>query len=1106
MATQPDVDNPCYGYFYTSEPSELVEYILNLLSSVQECFILLLHSSAYFEKDGDTQELHMPPQSGIIIDPQYPEDFLREILHDKLFLSHEPEAYESIQGSGWNILSDTIKYWFKVYPCQPSDSASPNRNNSSDHDDDNQNQNGDDQDDDPTTGRPREWNYFLYSVVEYYARKVCKTIPRQKFLKFNFLEKFVIENNMGIPLGDFEISIKMQDLAEYHRSLNMFNIRVFSMRGNCLYAKQLNPESDEFIDLYLNSNNLFALCLNLWSLFKKNYTRKFCMTCLRWGQENHQCGKVIKTSKRDTVDLPTLPEYRHSLVAYADFEAYIVNKTDHKISGWGCVLLDSNGDVYDSTCRNLTNEKYIIRSFVEYLTSQCIMYSSDGADSDTCPLCREPIDEYADETYIVGRNFINGESGTHHEKCWMSPNNTLYVFFHNFRGYDSHFLIKDLVANCNVVRITATNMERMNCIVIEGWNVRMERQYDQPYLRITFKDTFNFFTTSLANCVKNVSEWRLTPEKYRHSKGIFPYEWFDERKKLNYRGLPPPPWHNNLTGEIQDSSEAFKVWEEEKFTFFHEYHDFYMMLDVMQIADVFEEFRRTCFTEFKIDPVHFQGAPGLTWHLGVLRNNEMFKIIQDAEVYMDIQNNIRGGVSQAMVRYCNVENRPGQSMFFLDVNSLYSKCMTYKLPGKFLGRFTELPENWELRWNQNTNKTAILVVDLHYPAHLHDRDWAYPLAPHKFNDRLSTTFHDKDNYMIHAELLAFYLSRGMLLVKFHYGYEFEHDYALREYVDDNILKRRQTDSAVMKTLYKLLNNSLYGKTCENVHKYRKFDTIVDTTKRNGEPPERGKPVNKGLDMAFNIIECGDNFLVEKPVKEVRLNKPIQIGFAILEFAKREIYHFIALTQDTFNEWNGEFYEPNCVPVYTDTDSLLFYCNFPEPWKVFYNSPLLPYLDFEKAPRSWGVKTHDTDKVSGLWSPEADGKEIVEYVGLRAKAYCYRFRDNSCVIKNKGVPKSAMIAEQPEQPRDKITIEHYRNALFEGTQYYTTQYAIRSNKHEVQTEVVYKLSLSADDLKRSVTANRVYTLPYGYQGTLFFRDVNDFDDFDLLSSHGPKYEH
>ena len=54
-----------------------------------------------------------------------------------------------------------------------------------------------------------------------------------------------------------------------------------------------------------------------------------------------------------------------------------------------------------------------------------------------------------------------------------------------------------------------------------------------------------------------------------------------------------------------------------------------------------------------------------------------------------------------------------------------------------------------------------------------------------------------------------------------------------------------------------------------------------------------------------------------------------------------------------------------MSLYTDTDSLLFWCNFNKPWEKLYNSPLLPFLDFEKVREEWGVHTHDTDKQSGL---------------------------------------------------------------------------------------------------------------------------------------------
>lgn len=240
-----------------------------------------------------------------------------------------------------------------------------------------------------------------------------------------------------------------------------------------------------------------------------------------------------------------------------------------------------------------------------------------------------------------------------------------------------------------------------------------------------------------------------------------------------------------------------------------------------------------------------------------------------------------------------------------------------------------------------------------------------------------------------------------------------------------------------------------------------------------------------------MISCGENLLVEKIVKEVRLNKPIQIGFTILEFAKREIYQFLALVTDYFGD--------KVIPLYTDTDSLLFWCDFDKPWEKFFNSPLQPYLDFEKIPDSWGneVRTKDTDKQSGLWSPEAGGKEIVEYCGLRAKCYCYRFRDNEVVIKNKGVPKAAMISDSDETPREKITMEHYRDSLFKGEQFHITQYAIRSFKHSVISVKQYKLGLSSNDLKRAQTSNRAITLPFGYQGEKFSSIVADADDPDYL---------
>lgn len=1087
MALQPDVDVPVFGYFVTREYTEVVTYIEALLQTHQCSISLLLHSSALFTKDGEEKELHLPQNSPLILDPQMPEELLYDLLQNQYHMCQEPEFYINMEGSGWSMILDTTRFWFKVYPCQPNDGVNPNRNNQSDPDDPDDPSNAPNRRDNYT----RKFNYFAYNIVEDYARQRNFDVPRMLIYKYAYLEQLNRSANLGFTDDDFTVDFKLQDIPEYHKELNRFNIRIFSMRGNLLYAKAYSPEDNHFIDMYLNHKNNFAYIRNLWSLFKKKYDKMFCMKCLKWvSKENHSCEKKLITSKSDEVLIPDIPWDRHGLVVYADFESYIDGE-HHHISGWSAAAINREHELISHKYMNLTylpeDEETLIKCFIKYLVSLCQEYTNVPTfETADCPICKKPID---DKTVIMGANFINGERGYHHEACWLHPKNTMYVFFHNFRGYDSHFLIKELVANLNVLYMSANSMEKFNMISIMGWKQGSPENIDLPWLRITFKDTYNFFTCSLAKCVSMIEDWRYTPEEDRNHKGVFPYEWFDDPDKLWHEGLPPAPWYNRLSNTVMDHMPAFDLWERHNFKYFGEYHDYYMNIDVLQLADAFEEFRRTTVNEFNTDPVHFQGAPGLTWYLGLCQNPKLFKIIKDKGVYMDIQNNIRGGISQAMVRYMNVEDKPTESMFFLDVNSLYSKCMTYKMPGRYLYSKSELPENWRQIYNADTPLTAIMVVDLVYPEHLHDRDWAYPLAPHKFNDRLCTTFKRREMYMVHAELLAFYLDRGLVLEDFHYMYVFEQDYTLRDYVQSNIEKRRHTNSEVMKTLYKLLNNSLYGKTCENVHKYRVFDVIQDESLQLESLDIVGKHFNAPLEEAFNIINCGEQLLVELPVKEVRLNKPIQIGFTILEFAKREIYNFIAIAQDHFGD--------AVVPLYTDTDSLLFWCDFPEPWKNFLNSPLAPLLDFEKVPDHWGIKTHDTDKQSGLWSVEANGKEIVEYVGLRAKSYCYRFRDDEIVIKNKGIPKSAMIDNKDETPRQKITIEHYRKALFDGLIFNVSQYSIRSFKHDVISRQEYKLGISGNDLKRAVTSNRAISLPFGYKGEKFAHLVTDNDDPDNL---------
>ena len=1075
MAEAPDLENIRCGYFVTSEFAELYAYVLRAIEVLNQSLIFTLHCSALFERSGEVQELHLPNLNPIILDPQLPVHILDEIFDNQYGLLHDSDAYENMDGSGWNLRPGTHRYWFKLYPCQPSPTVHPTEQNQSANDDPYSSDEELSYPDRSRSPRNREsYNSLFYALTEHFYRKTNGRLPRKLVDKYQTLRDFGEEAFPMFTELDYKTPMKLQDLPEWHKEVNKFYIRVFSTRGNVLYAKKYGEMCDEIIDLYLNYQNNFCLVLNLAKLFRQSSDRTLCLTCKTWHRNQDNCLLKIYENATEDVRIPDIPTGRHALTMYSDFESIILPSGKHQTSGWAAAAIDKYHICKFNNWQNQLDcrEGELIKNYVRYVFDCAKDFAlDDGHETTSCTICDLPI--FQQEDVIIGRNFINGRPGCNHVKCWNDSKNCMYIFFHNFRGYDSHFLMSEIVANCNVLGLSATSMEKFNMIRVTT--------KDTPLIQVCFKDTFNFFTCSLAKCISMIENWIYTPEPSRNAKGTFPYDWFDSIDKLKATSLPPAPWYNKLSNSLIDPSPAIKEWRDNGFTTFAQYHDFYMYNDTLQLADAFEEFRRTCIDEFNIDPVHFQGAPGYTWYLGLTHNPDLFKVITNQDIYLDIQSQIRGGISQVMHRYCNVEDKPNESMFFLDVNSLYSKCMTYKLPGRYLRTLHELPKNWQTEYTHFSDKTLLLNVDLVYPSYLHDRDVMYPLAPHKFNTRLCTTFLNKENYLVHAVALDFYLQRGLIIEKFNYAYEFEQDYTLRDYVQSNIEKRRHTKSEVMKTLYKLLNNSIYGKTCENVFKYKKFEVIHDEELISGQR-------NPLLFKCRNMMLYDENFLCEMNVEKIKLDKPIQIGFTILEFAKLEMYNFLGLAIDHFGE--------DIKPLYTDTDSILFWCNFSNPEEYFYESPLKELLDFEKVPSHWKVKTKDTDKQSGLWSPEADGKEIVEFCGLRAKTYCYRFRDNQEVIKNKGIPKSAMISKEDDTPEEKITMKHYKNALFTGVEYNVAQYSIRSKKHDVTTIKQYKLGLSANDLKRAIQPDRATSLPFGYNGTKY-PSATGLDDPDLF---------
>lgn len=144
----------------------------------------------------------------------------------------------------------------------------------------------------------------------------------------------------------------------------------------------------------------------------------------------------------------------------------------------------------------------------------------------------------------------------------------------------------------------------------------MEKYITFSIGQLQFIDSFQFMTESLDNRAKNLSvdDLKITAEKCKagmfdllRKKGIYPYDYFNSMDRFAETCLPPrDKFYSQLTRhKITDEEylHALNVWERGECKTLGDYHDVYLETDVLLLADVFEKFRTTSMTNYKLDPV-----------------------------------------------------------------------------------------------------------------------------------------------------------------------------------------------------------------------------------------------------------------------------------------------------------------------------------------------------------------------------------------------------------------------------------------------------------------------------------------------------------------------
>ena len=194
-------------------------------------------------------------------------------------------------------------------------------------------------------------------------------------------------------------------------------------------------------------------------------------------------------------------------------------------------------------------------------------------------------------------------------------------------------------------------------------------------------------------------------------------------------------------------------------------------------------------------------------------------------------------------------------------------------------------ENWREIPSQE-GCGCILEVDLEYPKELHNLHNDYPLAPERIVmnkvEKLIPTLSDKKNYVLHYRNLKQYLEMGLKLAKIHRGISFNEEAWLKPYIELNTQLRTKATNDFEKDFFKLMSNSVFGKTMENVR--NRVDVRLRTSEKSAETLVTKPNYERTTIFSENLIA------VHMKKTELVFNKPVYLGMAILDISTR-MYHF-----------------------------------------------------------------------------------------------------------------------------------------------------------------------------------------------------------------------
>ena len=673
--------------------------------------------------------------------------------------------------------------------------------------------------------------------------------------------------------------------------------------------------------------------------------------------------------------------------------------------------------------------------------------------------------------------------GAAHESCNLNFKKPKFtpVFFHNLTGYDAHLFVKNLGKMEGDITCIPNNEEKYISFskkILLGTRLNDKGEIVKNWHEIRFLDSARFMTAPLGNLVKNLTDedfletrkvfgenWELMKRK-----GVFPYEWLDSTEKFQENLPDKKHFFSKLNDEdVSDEDYQFaeKVWEKMKMNNMGDFHDAYLKSDVTLLADVYQQFRKVCQKHYGVDPAWFYTSPGLAWDAALKESGAELELLTDPDMLLFFEKGIRGGVSTIMHRKARANNKfmgekfnpekPSTFIPYWDANSLYAWAMTNPLP---VGEFEWMSEKELKDWEKIP---CVLEVDVEIPDELHDFFNDLPPLPERKMigkvEKLIPNLEDKEKIIVHRKFLKQALDLGCRLTKIWRGVKFREESWLDSFIQKNAALRQSSRNAFEKDFFKLMNNAVYGKTMENIRNRINFYLVSSE--------EKLKKLSSR--PSFEHFTIFDKNLVGVHMRRTKMvfNKPIFVGQAILDISKTLIYdfHYKYVKQ----KWK------EAQLCFTDTDSLLYEI---ETENLFVDIAEDVDAKFDTSDFSEthpcivdGTLERKNKKVLGLMKDEARGEIIEEFVGLKPKLYSIKMHEGKGTKKCKGVKKKVV--------EKRISHEDFVACLESQKPAMRQMECIQSLKHELFSQTVNKIALSANDDKRFMCEDGIRTLAWGH---------------------------